>query len=128
MKKLALLASVLLLLSPLAKAGEVSPTEFWQMAGNPDSVIVDVRTSGEFSSGHIEKALNIPYEQIARLGDVVADKSAPILLYCRSGRRADVAEQTLRGMGYTNISNGMSYNLLMLKSRSDASSKIKMPG
>ena len=36
---------------------------------------------------------------------VAPDKSARIILYCRSGRRANTALETLRAMGYTNVSN-----------------------
>ncbi|WP_434361194.1 rhodanese-like domain-containing protein [Parasalinivibrio latis] len=111
MKRL-FLATLFFLLSPLAKAGEVSPKEFWQIAKTPGAVIVDVRTAGEFNGGHLDTALNIPYDKIASLGNVVTEKTTPVLLYCRSGRRADVAERTLRSMGYTNIFNGMSYTLL----------------
>ncbi len=49
--------------------------------------LVDVRSSSEFSVGHIPGATNIPMEQIeARLDDFSRDR--PIVLICKSGQRA----------------------------------------
>lgn len=88
--------TLLLLLSLLSVAA-------W--AGNP--VWIDVRTAEEFSSGHLEQVnYHIPHqligEQIAGLG---LEKDTEILLYCRSGKRAGMAQATLEQLGYTNIRN-----------------------
>ena len=57
-------------------------------------------------SGYLKGARNIPHDRIgAEISAVVPDKSAQIILYCRSGRRAKTALETLRAMGYTNVSN-----------------------
>ena len=67
---------------------------------------LDVRTPKEFSESHVTNASNIPFDTIAqKISSVTTDKSAEIYLYCGSGRRAGIAEQTLREMGYTNITN-----------------------
>ena len=51
-------------------------------------------------------AVNIPYEEIAeRIGEVTADKDAPILLYCRSGRRSGIALKALQEAGFKNAVN-----------------------
>ncbi len=69
-------------------------------------LVIDVRTADEYRQGHVRDAINIPYEQIAsRIAAVAPDRAAPLVLYCRSGRRADVAEQALRQMGYRQIEN-----------------------
>lgn len=71
-----------------------------------EGVLIDTRTLKEFNSGHIEGAELIPYDEIAgKISSVAEDKSTPILLYCRSGRRAGVAEQALVKLGYTNVRN-----------------------
>lgn len=68
--------------------------------------VIDVRTEAEWQAGHIEGAILIPYDQIkARIGTVTQDKSAPIALYCRSGRRSGIALQALKELGYVNVEN-----------------------
>ena len=77
-----------------------------QSSGETPEHIIDVRTAGEFESGHIEGALLIPYDVIAaRIAEVTPDKEARIALYCRSGRRSGIALKTLTEMGYTKVTN-----------------------
>jgi phage shock protein E len=69
----------------------------------PESIVlVDVRTAGEYNSGHIPRALNIPHTEIAG-NPPVDDRDAVIVLYCRSGSRSSMAERALRRLGYTEI-------------------------
>ncbi len=50
--------------------------------------------------------LYIPYNQLtARASELPADKSAKIVVYCRSGNESAIASQTLLDLGYTNIQN-----------------------
>ena len=73
----------------------------------PDSfVLIDVRSAEEYASGHLQGAVNIPHDRIVEeIGAVAPDKSARIILYCRSGRRADTALNALKAAGYENVSN-----------------------
>ena len=73
----------------------------------PDSfVLIDVRSAEEFASGHLQGAVNIPHDRIVEeIGAVAPDKSARIILYCRSGRRAETALNALKAAGYENVSN-----------------------
>ena len=67
---------------------------------------IDVRSVEEYDAGHIEGHPNIPHEQIGQsISEITTDKSTPIRLYCRSGRRSGLAQQTLQAMGYTNVVN-----------------------
>jgi len=69
-------------------------------------VVIDVRTPEEFAAGHIEGAANVPYEQIGdRIAALAPGKDTPVVLYCKSGRRAGIALQTLRDMGYSKVEN-----------------------
>ncbi|WP_323816114.1 rhodanese-like domain-containing protein [Cellvibrio sp. NN19] len=75
---------------------------------------VDVRTADEFNAGHIEGAAHIPYEEIAlRIGEVTSDKNAKLHLYCRSGNRSGIAQQTLQAMGFTNTINEGGYEAIL---------------
>ena len=67
-------------------------------------VLVDVRTKEEYMEAHIEGALLLPNEEIeTSAADILTDKGATILVYCRSGRRSAEAAKKLAEMGYTAI-------------------------
>lgn len=84
----------------------LSTQEFASSIKNSEVVILDVRTPGEFASGHIQGAINIDVEgpdfqsQIATL-----DKSKEYAIYCRSGRRSIVAADLMSDKGFTKLSN-----------------------
>jgi phage shock protein E len=68
--------------------------------------LLDVRTPDEYASGHLQGSVNMPYTSIReKIGTTVPDKQAQIFVYCRSGRRSSIAEQTLTQLGYTNVVN-----------------------
>ena len=74
------------------------------MEASEDIIILDVRTEDEYNSGHIEGAILIPDNEISdKAEEVLSDKAATILVYCRSGRRSASASQTLNDLGYTSI-------------------------
>ena len=74
--------------------------------GAPSIVLVDVRTPEEYRTGHKEGALNIPVDEVEqRAAQLLPDKNAVILLYCRTGKRADKALEVLRKMGYSHVEN-----------------------
>ena len=69
-------------------------------------VLIDVRSADEYASGHLRGAVNIPHDRITEeIGSVAADKSTPVILYCRSGRRAETTLNALKAAGYENVSN-----------------------
>lgn len=75
--------------------------------------LIDVRTVDEYAQGHIPGALNMPHQDIAALithADI--DKDTPIQLYCKSGRRAALAEESLRALGYQHVDNLGGYEAL----------------
>lgn len=78
-----------------------------------NALVIDVRTAQEFQSGHIQNAVNIPYDVIgSRIQGVTQDKDREIVVYCRSGRRSGIALETLKGMGYQNVRNAGGYETL----------------
>jgi rhodanese-related sulfurtransferase len=72
-------------------------------------IIIDVREPHEFASGHVEGAVNIPPSEI--MAGAVQLKGVPkdteLVLYCHSGSRSNVSMNILKGMGYTNLVNGI---------------------
>jgi phage shock protein E len=65
--------------------------------------VVDVRTPQEFAAGHVPGAVNIPFDEISRRAGEVGDPEAPVVLYCRSGRRTSIAADALRRLGFEKI-------------------------
>ena len=73
------------------------------------AVIIDVRTKGEFSGGHIKKSLNIPVDSILQQLHLLKDKNQTIITCCASGMRSRMAKGILKSKGYQNVHNGGSY-------------------
>jgi phage shock protein E len=77
------------------------------------NILIDVRTPLEFHQGHLEKAVNIPFNKIKEdIKYFAPDKTQPVVLYCLSGGRADFALKTLKSLGYTNVINAGKYKEL----------------
>lgn len=72
------------------------------------AIIVDVRSKGEFASGHVKGAINIPLEQIGSSVSKLANYPH-IITCCRSGNRSGMAKRTLEAKGFTNVVNGGSW-------------------
>jgi phage shock protein E len=69
-------------------------------------VVIDVRTPAEFAGGHIEGAINIDHSVIAQeIAKAKVAKDDNVILYCRSGRRSEIAMDTLKKMGYSKAQN-----------------------
>ena len=119
MKKLftAVLFAAAMAVPFFASANTAPQTE--QSAVQPEKakgVWIDVRSAEEFNAGHLQDAMNIPHDQIlARIQAVSPDKNAPVNLYCRSGRRAEIALNELKNAGYTNVTNHGGYEDLVKK-------------
>ena len=89
----------------LKRTGQISARDALAHLRN-GALIIDVRSSGEFNSGHLPGAINFPLDDIeTALPAKVKDKSRPLLLHCASGMRSGKARRKLQGLGYTNAFN-----------------------
>ena len=82
-----------------------------RISGASEVQLLDVRTAEEFAEGHLESAINIDVHALdftKRVSEKL-DKSRPIYLYCRSGKRSMAAAKTLAQEGYTivNLKSGI---------------------
>ena len=75
-----------------------------QQDGNSTFVILDVRTTDEYDSGHIEDAINIDYLN-NKDALLTLDKKNTYLIYCESGRRSLLAAQYMNKFGFTSLFN-----------------------
>ena len=66
--------------------------------------LIDVREDNEWQAGHAAAAIHISRWTLSgRIGTVVPDKTACIVLYCLGGARSAAAAESLQKMGYTNV-------------------------
>lgn len=69
------------------------------------ALLVDVRTPGEFASGHVKGSVNIPLDTVSsQLARFKNQKN--IIVFCRSGNRSLQAKAILEQKGFTNVING----------------------
>ena len=110
MGRLSLAIFVVLLAAPgfaegpgTAKAPSISANELnARRESGPAPVVIDVRTPGEYATGHVPGAVNIPFDQIAkRIGEV--DAPHGVALYCMVGPRARMGESALLAAGYETV-------------------------
>ncbi|MGB2814659.1 MAG: rhodanese-like domain-containing protein [Dehalococcoidales bacterium] len=74
--------------------------------GNPDFVIVDIRTPEEFNEGHIENSVNTDfYSETFREELDKFDKSKTYFIYCRSGNRSGRAMPVMKELGFQEVYN-----------------------
>ena len=105
------LAIALLAVSSTAIAADtapamIAPDKLVERMEKKDAnlVVVDVRTPEEFASGHIPGAVNIPHDQLPnRLAELAGAKNKDVVVYCRSGRRSALAQETLSAQGFKSV-------------------------
>jgi len=68
--------------------------------------LVDVRSSGEFQSGHLPGAIHIPLDEVPAKMKMIAAMPQPIILYCHSGHRSEIAADYLQKHGVEEVFNG----------------------
>ncbi len=110
---LLVILTILLINPVLAGSGDpILAKQAWPMIEN-GALLIDVRTKKEFDAGHIEGAINIPFEETRALMDAIGDdKERSVVVYCRSGKRAGKAKTALNKNGFTNIFNATGYEAL----------------
>lgn len=94
------LAMLLAAAPAAASRPDVAPAAVAELARRDDApLVLDVRTPEEYAAGHVPGAILIPHDQLAgRLAEL--DRDRWVLVYCRSGRRADAAQSVLERAGF----------------------------
>ena len=82
----------------------------YRLLHEENALLLDIRTEEEFQLDHIEGATFIPFLNFSQYLQSIeeltnGDKTRPIVLYCRTGRRAGIVKQVLLQEGYTRVTN-----------------------
>lgn len=114
-KKLALIAALLCgaaaILMQSAQAGPDPEPEFIPqktlldyLGGKANFTLIDARSAEEYAAGHIWGARNVPFDaDLASSSALPAERDAAVVVYCKSGVRAQALQQSMLALGYTNV-------------------------
>jgi len=84
----------------------LTATEFENGIAGKDSIqVLDVRTAGEFASGHLHGALLADWKDKNEFSRRIAfiDKNKPVYIYCLGGGRSEAAAVKMRATGYKEV-------------------------
>lgn len=83
----------------------IEATVAQEFVKNDKAILIDVRTLEEYEEGHIEDAINMPFDTITKdsLKNVTNSKIDNIIVYCKSGARSKEAAIKMLELGYTNV-------------------------
>ncbi len=89
----------------LKNALGLGPNTNYQELIKNGAQIIDVRSRGEYASGHIAKSINIPLNELSTQVSNIK-KNVPIITCCASGMRSAAAKATLKSLGFPDVYNG----------------------
>ncbi len=101
-----LLALLFMLMMHEGKRGgaALSPAELTQVVNSKDGVVLDVRDSKDFESGHIVGAINIPHAKVAaQMSQLEKHKQKPVVVVCRFGQHSSMVGKILKAAGFENV-------------------------
>ena len=84
----------------------LNATQATMMINREDALVVDVRETDEYVSGHIPDSRNIPLSRLEeRMGELDKFKEAPVILVCQTGARSGDACRKLEKKGFAKLHN-----------------------
>ncbi len=86
-------------------SAKVNADDFGKGINNKNVQVLDVRTAGEFKTGHIKNALQADWNNKEQFNERIkfVDKDKPVYIYCLAGGRSAAAADWMRKNGYTNV-------------------------
>lgn len=102
MKKIISLLVCILMLTACGKNYETIDSNVAMNLINNEAIVIDVRSSSEYNTGHIKDSINIPVDMI---NSINYNKDTTIIVYCATGTRSASAADSLTKLGYTNVYN-----------------------
>lgn len=77
----------------------VAPERVAELISAGEAQVVDVRTPEEYAAGHVAGAEHVPFEELTARAESL-DRSRPLVFYCRSGSRSELARQAFLASGW----------------------------
>ena len=82
----------------------ITPTNLVNLVNREGAMLVDIRDTKEFSSGHIAGAVSMPVSSIdSRIGELESHKDKPVVLVCKMGQHASATGRKLKALGFENV-------------------------
>ncbi len=107
------LNQLLLTMGLLSFFGGRNESEDLQALLDRGAIIIDVRTPGEFNTGHVVGSINIPLDAISASIDGLKTKNVPVIACCASGNRSAYAASQLKAVGIEAVNGGSWYGVKM---------------
>jgi rhodanese-related sulfurtransferase len=82
----------------LTRLGKISAATARELVA-AGAELIDVRTRGEYASGHLAGAKNVPLDEVPSQARSLAETGKPLVVYCQSGMRSARAKHLLRAAG-----------------------------
>ena len=101
-----LISGGLLLWPALSRRGRggVTAGEATQLINRRNAVVVDLRPAAEFATGHLPSARHLEFAELqAKVGQLVKNKSNPVLLVCQTGQQSNKAVRVVQDAGYAEV-------------------------
>jgi rhodanese-related sulfurtransferase len=92
----------------------IKTTDYAKLA-KEGAIILDVRSKGEYNSGHISGSMHIALDQLNANLHLLKNKETPIITCCASGMRSASAKSILKAKGYKEVYNGGGWTSLERK-------------
>jgi rhodanese-related sulfurtransferase len=103
---IALISGALLLWPAISRRGRggLSAAEATQLINRRNAVVIDLRPSADFANGHLPSARHIEFAELqAKVGQLVKNKSNPVLLVCQTGQQSHKAVRIVQDAGYAEV-------------------------
>jgi rhodanese-related sulfurtransferase len=88
-----------------------------EILNSQKGTVIDVRTRGEFSGGHVAGSINIPLTELPDNMEQLKSMQAPLILCCASGMRSAQAEHHLTRAGLDCLNGGSWLEVNYLQSK-----------
>jgi phage shock protein E len=100
--------AVVALRGPVAEKDQVSGVDAGMLlafqADPATLTLIDARSSAEYAAAHIAGAVNVPFDAVeANESLLPVDKDEPVVIHCKTGRRAGLLKEQLIERGYTDV-------------------------